>query len=108
MANENLITLLLDLVEKAPYHTEDERQDALDLLREVEADMGVTDVVPPKAEDANQPAAAPDVPVPGDVAVPVPPDQQPPAPTSPEVADTSPEATNAFSGTDPGDVPGSP
>lgn len=98
---ENLTTLLLHLVQKAQYLSEVEREDELDLLRAVEADLGVSGVVPPKAVDTNVAPSIPDVPVPGPVAQPVPPDAQPPAPTSPEVADQAPEQTNAFSGTDP-------
>jgi hypothetical protein len=97
---EHLVTLLLHLVEKVPYLSEVEHDAELDLLRAVESDLGVSGVVAPKAGPTNAPAPAP-VPPPAPVAEPVPAAEQTPPPVSPEVAGAAPEATNAFSGTDP-------
>lgn len=88
-------------MEKAPYLSEEARDAEMDLLRTVEAEMGVADVVAPKPGPINAPVVTPVV-DPGPVAEPVPANAQPPVPTSPEVAGAAPEATNAFSGTDPG------
>lgn len=98
---ENLITLLLHLVQKVPYLSEVEHEAELALLRDVEAHLGVTGVVPPPTGATNPPApaAVPDVPVPGPVAAPVPADSaaaQTPPPTSPDVAAAAP--ANAFAG----------
>ena len=99
---EALIELLLSLLQKVPYHSEEDMEHALDLLREFEEHVGVSGIVPTKPGATNAPVEPPPaVEVPGPVAEPVPPDAQPPVPTSPEVAETSPEATNAFSGVDP-------
>lgn len=87
-------------MEKVPYLSEVEREAELDLLRAVETDLGVSDVVAPKAGSMNAPLTVPVV-DPGPVAAPVPAAEQPPPPASPEVATAAPEATNAFSGTDP-------
>jgi hypothetical protein len=96
---ESLIQLLLHLLNKVPYHSEDEQQAELDLLRAFESYVGVSGIVPPKAGPTNTPAPPPEVPVPGPVADPVPADQQPPPPTFPGVA--PPEDANAFSGVTP-------
>lgn len=97
---EALINLLLTLIGKIGWLSEQEKEDATEGLRKFEEFVGVKGVVPPKAGDANQPAPPPpDVPVPGPVAEPVPPDQQPPPPTGMPgaVEETpSPEQTNAF------------
>jgi hypothetical protein len=87
-------------VEKVPYLSEVEHEGELDLLRAIESDLGVSDVVAPKAGSMNAPVTPPAVPVPGPVAEPVPAAEQAPPIASPEVA-AAPEATNAFSGTEP-------
>ncbi len=92
------------LVTKAAYLSETERDATLELLRGVEADFGVSGVVPPAPGAMNAPPPAPVV-DPGPVAEPVPPAEQVPPVTSPEVAVADPEATNAFSGTDPSAAP---
>ena len=97
---ENLITLLLHLVQKVPYLSEVEQEAELDLLRDVEAHVGVAGIVPPPTGATNAPAPVPDVPVPGPVAEPVPADSaaaQVPPPVSPDVVG-SPETANAFAG----------
>ena len=100
---ENLIKLLLLIVNKIPFASEADADDALDLLRQAAEELGATGVVPPKAGPTNAPAVpAPEVEAPGPVAEPVPPEEQTPPPTSPEVAGTAPEEANAFSGTDSG------
>jgi hypothetical protein len=97
---ENLIQLLLTLANKVPYLSESEKDNTLDLLREVEAHLGVSGVVPPHPGPVNAPAPAPKVPVPGPVAQPVPPERQPLPPTFAAAA-AAPEASNAFSGVTP-------
>lgn len=105
MANENLIKVLLMLAEKVPYLSEVERDDAMDLLREVEHDVGAEGVIPPKSGDTNAPLAAPAdlvaaAPDPGPVATPPPPGEQLPPPVTfggTEIEGTG-EAGNAFSG----------
>jgi hypothetical protein len=79
---ENLITLLLHLVQKVPYLSEADQESELDLLREVEAHLGVSGIVPPAQGATNPPATVPSVPVPGVVA-------------EPEVAATFPAPTGA-------------
>jgi len=54
-----------------PYLSEAEHETELDLLRSVEAHLGVTGIVPPATGSSNAPRAVPDVPVPGVVAEPV-------------------------------------
>lgn len=94
---EKLITLLLHLLEKVPYLSEDAHEAELDLLREFESSQGVSGVVPPKAGPINAPVVPVEPPpVPGPVAEPIPADQQPPPVTSPEVAGSAPEESNAF------------
>jgi len=99
---EKLITLLLHLVQKVPYLSEVEKEAELDLLRDVEAHLGVAGIVPPPAGASNAPPApAPEVPVPGPVAEPAPadsPEAQAPPPVSPDVV-AAPEAANVFSAT---------
>jgi hypothetical protein len=103
---EDLIRLLLDLIQKVPYLSEADKEDATETLRRFEAHVGVEGVVPPAPGATNAPVEPPPaVEPPGPVAEPVPPNEQPPVPTSPEVADTAPEATNAFSGVDPNAPP---
>jgi hypothetical protein len=94
---ENLITLLLHLVQKVPYLSEEEHDVELDLLRSVESHLGVSGVVPPPVGSTNAPPVVPEVPVPGPVAEPVPPEAQPLPPVSPDIVG-SPEASNAFVG----------
>lgn len=81
-----------------PYLSEIEHDAELDLLREVEGDLGTSGVVPPASADANIPPVVPAV-DPGVVATPVPADEQPPAPTFGAIA--PPEEANAFSGVTP-------
>jgi hypothetical protein len=99
---EKLIQLLLNMIQRAQFLTEEAREDELDLLREVEAAYDVSGVVPPKAGPINAPVepVAETPPVPDPVAEPVPADQQPVPPTSPDLAGAAPEETNAFA--DPG------
>ena len=94
---ENLVRLLLLIVQKIPFVSEADAEDALDLLRQAAEELGATGVVPPKAGPTNAPTVPPEVEAPGPVAEPVPADEQPPPPTSPEVAGAAPEESNAFS-----------
>ena len=97
---ETLITLLLHLVQKVPYLSEAEHEAELDLLRAVEAHVGVSGIVPPATGSSNAPVAVPAVPVPEPVATPAPADSaaaQTPPPTSPDVV-APPEVANAFAG----------
>jgi hypothetical protein len=100
---EELIQLLLNLLRKVPYLSESDFLEEVERLRRIEMALGngTNRVVPPAAVDQPGPVAPTTVPVPGPVADPVPPDEQPPVPTSPELADAAPEATNAFSGVAP-------
>lgn len=84
---------------KAQFNSESERDDAIDLLREVADEVGGADEIPPPPGAMNAPPETPDV-DPGPVAEPVPAQEQVPPPTSPEVAGAAPEASNAF--TEPG------
>jgi hypothetical protein len=92
---ESLIRLLLILTTRAQFNSESDREDAFDLLRAVEVATSVSGVVPPKPSPTNAPRAE-EVAVepPGPVAEPVPPAEQTPPPTSPEVAGAS--ESNAF------------
>ena len=91
MANP-LTELLLMLVNRTTFNSEQEQNHAMDLLREIDSED-----VPPAPGPMNQPAT-PEAPPPdpGPTAEPVPPEEQPEPPTSPEVTG-SPEETNAFS-----------
>ncbi len=89
-------------MQKVPYLSEAEHAAELDLLRDVEAHLGVEGVVPPATGVTNPPAPAPvpDVPVPGPVAEPAPADSveaQTPPPVSADVV-SPPETANAFAG----------
>jgi hypothetical protein len=107
---EALIQVLLTLIGKVPWLSEAERDGIIEKVRGLEGALGLSGVVPPAAVDPNQPAPVPDVAVPGPVAEPVPPDQQPPPPTGLVGAATGenevqPETTNAFIQAPPPDAP---
>ncbi|HUO47994.1 MAG TPA: hypothetical protein VMU09_04090 [Acidimicrobiales bacterium] len=90
---DNLIRLLLEIISRIPWPSESELERIVGLLRDLEAELGLSGNVPPPPGPTNQPAPAP-APDPGPVAeTPVDPGFVPP--TSPEVA-VSPEADNAF------------
>ena len=101
---EALIQLLLTLINKVQFSSEQEKEDAVDKVRTFAAHVGAADEVPPKASDQPTPEPTPAV-DPGVVAEPVPADDQPPPPTSPEVA---PDANAFAAAADASDVPGSP
>jgi hypothetical protein len=93
---ESLIKLLLLMVNKTAFVSEADHDEAVDLLRAGAEELGVEDVVPPPRGPTNAPADQPRPIDPGPVAEPVPPGEQLPPPTSPEVAGAAPEESNAF------------
>jgi hypothetical protein len=102
---EALIELLLTLISKVPFLSEQERAAATEKLRTFAEAIGKAEAVPPAPSDQPTPVAAPEpVEAPAPVAEPVPADEQTPPPISPEVA---PEH-NAFADAADDDVPGSP
>lgn len=68
---EELITLLLHLVSKVPYHSEDEREAEIDLVRAFADHIKVPGIVPPAAGPVNSPPPAEAIEPPGPVAEPV-------------------------------------
>jgi hypothetical protein len=81
------------LTTQTQFNSESEREGAFDLLRAVAAAEGVEGVVPPAPGAMNAPPVEVAV-DPGVVAEPVPPAEQTPPPTSPEVAGAA--ESNAF------------
>jgi hypothetical protein len=74
------VTLLLHLVEKVPFLSEVEHLADVDLVRQIEKELGLSGIVPPAAIDANQMPVPPAV-DPGPLAEPVPAEAQVPPPT---------------------------